>query len=225
VTTGARRAPSARTSGISPRFLALLDLPSLAGHRALDVGTGAGRLALVLAAHARHVVGVDRDGALVVEARRRAAEAGLDNVEFHQGDADDVEYTPWTPDLVTAHLFASDAMIERAGRALAPGGRLAIVAFHRDQWRETGAVSRFAYDEESMRERLERAGLEPRALEVEREEQRFASAEDALAAAEQHRQRWSEDGRLARYREFVAAGGRTLTRSHLLVLAARTARG
>jgi protein-L-isoaspartate O-methyltransferase len=222
MSTGARSAPSAR--GISPRFLALLDRPSLAGRRVLDVGTGAGRLALVLAAHARRVVGVERDGALVAEARRHAAEAGLDNVEFHQADADQVEYAPWAPDLVTAHLFASDAMIERAGRVLPPGGRLAIVAFHRDQWRETGGVSRFAYDEDSMRERLEHAGLALRALEVEREEQRFASAEDALAAAEQHRERWAGDGRLARYREFVAAGGRTLTRSHLLVLAVRDAR-
>ena len=69
------------------------------------------------------------------------------------------------------------------GRALAGGGCLALVAFHVDQWRETGKVSRFAYDEDRLRAALERAGFSVEALEVEQSVQRFQSLEEALAAA------------------------------------------
>jgi hypothetical protein len=58
-----------------------------------------------------------------------------------------------------------------------------MVAFHVDQWRETGKVSRFAYDEARMDAALRRAGFAPEAVEVEREVRSFASVEEGLAAA------------------------------------------
>ena len=136
-------------------------------------------------------------------------------------DVEADEYDPWRPDVVTAHLCASDAIIERAARALPPGGRLAMVAFHVDQWKETGKVSRFAYDEARLRAALERAGLKVEALEVEGEVQRFGSVEEALAAAVGLEERWRADGRWFRYIEFLESGGRTLTRSHLIAKARR----
>src|SRR6185503_9029637 len=45
------------------------------GLTVLDVGTGAGRVALALAPHARQIVAVDRDAGAIDEARRRAATA------------------------------------------------------------------------------------------------------------------------------------------------------
>src|SRR5436309_5937612 len=53
--------------------------------RALDVGTGAGALALALAPLVRSVVGVDRVPELLALARERAAALG--NVEFVEADA------------------------------------------------------------------------------------------------------------------------------------------
>src|SRR5207344_113426 len=85
----------------------------------LDVGTGTGRVALALAPLARHVVGVDRDAGAIDEARRRAAAAGHVNVEYVVGDVESSEYAAFGPDLVTAHLCMSDAIVERAARALA----------------------------------------------------------------------------------------------------------
>src|SRR5262249_7837656 len=139
----ARTLPS--ITGVSPRFVELVVAEGLAGKRVLDVACGSGRVALGLAPLAAHVVGLQREAGLLAEARERAAAARLANVEFHEADVDREEYAPYRPDLVIAHLFGSDAMIERAGRALAPGGCLAIVCFHTDQWKETGRPSRFAY--------------------------------------------------------------------------------
>lgn len=191
----------------------------LAGKRVLDVGCGWGRLALLLAPSAGHVVGLDRVAASIREARRRAAEAGLANVEFHEADVEREEYAPWRPDLITAHLCASDAVVERAGRALRAGACLALVAFHVDQWRETGKVSRFAYDEERMRKVLMAHTLTPETVEVEREVRRFSSVEEGLAAAVGLEDKWKADGRWYRYLAFLESGGRTLTRSHLIVKA------
>jgi SAM-dependent methyltransferase len=206
----------AASTGINPRLLALIQAERPADKRVLDVGCGWGRLTLRLAPEALRVIGLDRDPGLIAEGRRRAVAAGVDNVEFHGADVDREDYARFAPDLVTSHLFASDGMVERAGAALAPGRCLAVLAFHVDQWRETGRVSRFAYDEARMQAVLERAGFAVEALDVDREEQRFGSIEEGLAAAVGLQDRWQADGRWFRYIAFLESGGRTLTRSHLI---------
>jgi len=208
--------------GVSPGFWRLLVTESLLELTVLDVGTGAGRLALALGPRCRRVVGIDRVPEPLAEARRRAAAAGLANVEFVVADAEAGEYDVWAPDLVAAHLCMSDAIIARAGRALAPGRVLAFVAFHTDQWRETGRPSRFAYDEVHARGVLSHAGFTVEHLEVEREVTTFGSVEEALAAVVGLGERWKVDGRWFHYIRFLEEGGRTLTRSHLIVKARRT---
>lgn len=210
-----------QAAGVSPRFLALLAGEPLGRSRVLDAGCGSGRLSLALAPVSRSVVGLDRDVPALEEARRHAAAAGLANVEFHEADVEAAPYEPWRPDLVTAHLCASEAIIERAAAALPGGACLAMVAFHVDQWKETGRVSRFAFDEARMRAALVARGFTVEALEVEREERRFGSVEEGLAAAVGLEDRWRADGRWFRYIAFLESGGRTLTRSHLLVKARR----
>ncbi len=207
---------------LSPRFLALLEAEGLEGKRALDVGCGTGRLTFWLAPRVKHVVGLDRDVHALAEARRLAGEGGLANLEFHETDVEREEYGRRLPDLITAHLCASDAIIERAGRALAPGHCLAMVAFHVDQWRETGKVSRFAYDESRMKRALRSGGFTPEVIEVEVDVKRFGSVEEGLAAAVGLEDRWRSDGRWFRYIAFLEEGGRTLTRAHLIVKARRS---
>jgi SAM-dependent methyltransferase len=207
--------------GVSARFLDLLAREPLERSRVLDVGCGSGRLSLALAPASKWVVGLDRDVGALQEARRRAEAAGLVNIEFHEADVERDSYEPWRPDLVTAHLCASDAIVERAARALRPGACLAMVAFHVDQWKETGRVSRFAYDEDRMRSLLEGQGFAVESLEIEQEVRRFASVEEGLAAAVGLEDRWKADGRWFRYIAFLESGGRTLTRSHLIVKARR----
>lgn len=207
---------------LSPRFLAALAAEELEALRVLDVGCGSGRLTLWLAPRVKHATGLDRDSSAIRDAQRLAAEARLSNVEFHESDVEREEYERWQPDLVTAYLCASDAIIERAGRALAPGQCLAMVAFHVEQWKETGKVSRFAYDETRMERALRFHGFAPELIEVEREVTRFASVEEGLAAAVGLEDKWRADGRWFRYIKFLEEGGRTLTRAHLIVKARRS---
>ena len=185
----------------------------------LDVGTGAGRLALVLAPRARAVVGVDREARLIDEARKSAAAAGLKNVRFVVGDVEVEEYAPFKPDMVVAHLCVSDAIAERAGRVLKPGGVFAFVAFHTDQWKETGRPSRFAYGEVGAKRLLKKCGCAVDTLTVEREVDQFETVEQGLAAAVALREKWKQDGRWFRYVKFLEEGGRTLTRARLVVKA------
>ena len=207
---------------LSPRFLALLAAEGLEALRVLDVGCGTGRLTLWLAPRVKHVSGLDRDPEAIQEARRLAGAMRLSNVEFHAADVEREEYDRWQPDLVTAHLCVSDAIIERAGRVLAPGRCLAMVAFHVEQWKETGKVSRFAYDEARIERALRFHGFAPEVVEVERDVARFASVEAGLAAAVGLEDKWRADGRWFRYIAFLEEGGRTLTRAHLIVKARRS---
>lgn len=207
---------------LSPRFLALIAAEGLDGKRALDLGCGTGRLTLWLSPRVKHAVGLDRDPRALADARRLAVEARLTNVEFHEADVDREAYARWEPDLITAHLCASDAIVAGAGRALAPGNCLAMVAFHIDQWRETGKVSRFAYDEARMERVVRAAGFIPQVIEVEREVAHFASVEGGLAAAVGLEDKWRADGRWFRFIDFLEQGGRTLTRAHLIVKARRS---
>ena len=111
------------------------------------------------------------------------------------------------------------AIAVRAGRALARGAPFAFVAFHADQWRETGRRSRFAWDETQAGAILEGAGFSVEHLSVERDVREFASLQEALAAAVGLEDRWRADGRWFRYIQFLEDGGRTLTRAHLHVKA------
>ncbi len=197
---------------------ALAGLP-LAGTLAVDVGTGRGRLAYLLAVRASRVVGIDRDAAALAEARREADARGLAHVAFVEADAEapDADYRALaggTPDLVAAHLCLSDPILAHAARALAPGGHVAVAGFHADQWAETGVRSRFAYDEPGLERALEAAGLRPLFLGVERVVLSFPSPAEALEgylARSGLARKFEESGRLAGFEAYLAAGGRKLT--------------
>jgi hypothetical protein len=72
-----------------------------------------------------------------------------------------------------------------------------------------------------MAEVLGSHGFAPEVIEVEREERHFASLEEALAGAVALEERWRADGRWFRYIAYLEGGGRSLTRSHLVVKARR----
>lgn len=209
---------------LSPTLVAWLDEEPLHGRALLDVGTGTGCLALHLAPRARRVLGIDTDAGALVEAQRHARRAGLANVLFVVADAEQVDYRAFgQPDLVVAHLCMSDAIVARAGASLPLGGALAFAAFHTDQWRETGRVSRFAYGPDRARSVLGAAGFHVERIEVEQEVARFSTEAEALASVAGLCSRWEADGRWAAWQRFVAEGGRTLTQSRVVVLARRAA--
>ncbi|MBI2205004.1 MAG: class I SAM-dependent methyltransferase [Candidatus Rokubacteria bacterium] len=205
--------------GVNPTFWRLLLDEDLARQTVVDVGTGAGRVALALAPRCRDVVGIDRDPALIADASRRAEVAGLANATFLVADADALPHfrdlTPDVarPDAVAAHMFLSDALIANAAASVPRGGVVVCCGFHVDHWGETGRPSRFAYDEPRMRARLESHGFTVEHLGVDRDVQQFPSLEAALAAAVGLEERWRSDGRWFRYIDFLEHGGRTLTQA------------
>lgn len=69
---------------IVARMAELLELDG--GERVLEVGTGSGYAAAVLAQLAREVVTIERHHSLVVRARATLAELGYGNVEVREGD-------------------------------------------------------------------------------------------------------------------------------------------
>jgi SAM-dependent methyltransferase len=209
-------------SGIDPTFWRLVLAEDLRDKSVVDVGTGSGRVALALAPRCRAVVGIERDPELIDEARHRARDAGLGNVTFVAADADarphfrELGPDVSAPDLVVAHMFLSDPLVVNAAASVPRGGAIVCCGFHVEHWRETGRPSRFAYDESRMRQLLETHGFSVEHLGVERQVQRFASLEEALAAAVGLEERWRADGRWFRYIEFLEQGGRTLTRALLV---------
>ena len=101
--------------------------------RVLDVGTGSGYQAAVLAELSAEVVGIERIAELAEQARAALVAAGYPGVEVHVGDG-----TLGLPERAPFDAIAVAAAAPRPPAALiaqlAPGGRLAVpVGNRRDQ--------------------------------------------------------------------------------------------
>lgn len=110
-----------------PYIVALMtDLLGLTGDEVvLEVGTGSGYQAAILAKLARKVHSIERVRSLANRARERLERLGFDNVEVHRGDGYDglKEHAPFDAVIVTAAAEEIPApLIEQ----LKPGGRMAI---------------------------------------------------------------------------------------------------
>ena len=96
--------------------------------RALDVGTGAGALALALAPLVREVVGIDPVPELLELARARA----LPNAEFVEGDGAALPFPDDAFDLAGTqralhHLARPDRVVAEMARVTRPGGCVLVI--------------------------------------------------------------------------------------------------
>jgi SAM-dependent methyltransferase len=111
--------------------------------RALDVGCGAGALALALAPHVAQVIGVDRVPELLALARERAP----DNATFVEGDANALEFEDASFDLVGTlrtlhHVTRPELVLAELARVTRPGGRVLVA----DQIAPSDPLEAFAVD-------------------------------------------------------------------------------
>jgi SAM-dependent methyltransferase len=102
------------------------------GMKVLDLGCGDGTTALPAAEYGANVLGVDIAENLVAAGNARAAESGLDNLRFEQGDASDLAgLGAGSFDLVVSifgAMFAPrpDAVAREMVRVTRPGGRIVM---------------------------------------------------------------------------------------------------
>jgi arsenite methyltransferase len=104
------------------------------GEVVLDLGSGAGADVLISArrvAPGGRAIGLDMTVEMLELARRNAADAGVDNVEFVQGYLEEIPLPDDSVDVVISNCvlnLAADknVVLAEAARVLRPGGRLAI---------------------------------------------------------------------------------------------------
>ena len=135
--------------------------------RLLDIGTGTGRIAQVLAPDAEHVVGLDRSPEMLRLARSRLQDLPADRWELVQGDFGSLPFPPASFDTVVFHQvlhYAAEPAwpLDEAARVCRPGGRVAIVdlaAHEREELRVRHAHARLGFTDEQLLEWLTASGF------------------------------------------------------------------
>ena len=114
---------------ISDRMVELAELQP--GHRVLDIATGIGEPALTAARRVGpvgRITATDQSPQMLAIARERAASAWLQNIDFHEMDAESLSFPEDSFDAVLCRwglMFMPDlaGALERVHRALTPGGK------------------------------------------------------------------------------------------------------
>ena len=104
------------------------------GKRVLDIGSGAGLDSLIAALQVGpegSVTGIDMTPEMIENARRGAAELGLKNVTFVEGEAERLPFDDLSFDVVISNgvidlVPDKDAVFGEIYRVLVPGGRIQI---------------------------------------------------------------------------------------------------
>ncbi len=155
---------------------ALMTLLSLGD--VLDLASGDGVFAGLIAPHARSVTCVDISGAVINAARKRLSDIG--NVSFHEGDMHQLPFPPASFDHVFAmHAlsFSTDAakLLAEAHRLLRPGGRLVLAVLRKHSHEETMRAFdhvNLGFQEAELRAMLRAAGFEAQECGVTSRESR-----------------------------------------------------
>lgn len=107
------------------------------GDSVLDIACGTGQPALAAADRVRpdgKVVAIDISPRMLAVTERRAKEAGLDNIELHEMDAENLEFADHAFDAITCAcglMFCPNPMraVAEMHRVLKPGGRFALAVW------------------------------------------------------------------------------------------------
>ena len=135
---------------------------------ALDLGTGTGRILLLLAGIAGKATGIDCNREMLAIARANLEKAGLSSFFVRQAEVQNLPIPSGSVDLVTVHqvlhyLDHPAAALREAARALKTDGRLLIVDFAPhdiEELRHTHAHRRLGFSGQEVSSWCAPAGLE-----------------------------------------------------------------
>lgn len=135
--------------------------------RHIDLGTGTGRMMLLLGPRAHRALGLDLSQQMLNIARSRIDAAGLDHCDLRHGDILATGLPDGFGDLVTIHqvlhyLAEPSKAVGEAVRLVAPGGRLIIVDFaphDRESLRAQHQHQRLGFADEDIRRWLRLMGM------------------------------------------------------------------
>ena len=215
--------------GLRPMLLDQFRHEDFRHARVLDIGTGDGRLAFVVAHLGARVIGIDMDRSKLMQARSYAGVRDLRHAEFVWGDVEKSSYHVFSPDpfdFIISNLCMSPEIVFRSSKALRPLGRLIFCCHHADHWKETKRGSRWAFSEDSMADLLQENGFAIEFMGVDTTVATFDRLHEveSYLRAETVR-RWMEDGRWEELSDAFDRGERTLTSAYLVVKARRLAHG
>ncbi|MDP9056943.1 MAG: metalloregulator ArsR/SmtB family transcription factor [Pseudomonadota bacterium] len=133
----------------------------------LDIGTGTGRMAEMLAVRASHVTAFDKSPEMLRIARARLQHLPAAQVDLVQGDFTALPFADGQFDTVLFHQVlhyaqAPELALAEAARVLRPGGCIAVVDFaahDREELRSAHAHARLGFTEEQMLALFSEAGL------------------------------------------------------------------
>lgn len=106
--------------------------------RLLDLGCGAGLIAIPLRDKFKEVIGLDPDADMLLEAQRQAAEVGATNISWVKDRAENISLAVGKFQLVTIgrafHWMQRELVIEHIYNLLSHNGGLAIIKTYEDPW-------------------------------------------------------------------------------------------
>ena len=156
-----------------------------------DLGAGEGSFALMLAERAKKVIAVDSSANMIEVGRELALRHGVDNVEFRQGDMEELPIDNAAVDLVffsqsLHHALHPDRAIREAHRILVPNGRIVILDLvkHRfEEARELYADEWLGFSESEIESMLEKSGFEEVQTSIVHKEPETPQFQTLLAVA------------------------------------------
>jgi len=132
-----------------------------------DLGAGEGSFALLLSQRAVRVIAVDNSARMIEVGREQAARHGIRNIDFRQGDMEEVPIGAGEVDLVffsqsLHHALHPERALAEAARILGDSGRVVVLDLlkHRfEEAREMYADEWLGFSEAELEAMLESAGF------------------------------------------------------------------
>lgn len=182
--------PGKSWKSLAEAFLRLLPPLTIA-----DLGAGDGGFALLLSQRAARVIAVDASPRMLEVGREQAQRNGVSNIDFRQGDMEELPVESAAADLVffsqsLHHAAHPERALCEAARILRPGGRIVILdlARHRfEEARELYADEWLGFTESEIETMLTAAGFAAAQASIVDKELEGPQFQTLLAVAEKPR--------------------------------------